>query len=36
MRTSKWAGKQKLEKTTIDQLPDYVQANYALYKDWFI
>ena len=24
------------KKTTIDQLPDYVQANYALYKDWFI
>jgi hypothetical protein len=36
MRKNKWSGKSQLEKTGIDQSPEYVQNNYNLYKDWFI
>ena len=36
MKKNKWSGKSQLEKTGIDQSPEYVQNNYNLYKDWFI
>ena len=35
MRENKWAGEKKLEISSKEELPVYINLNYEKYKDWF-